>query len=80
MFQTLIAQGWGRAFVSGRKKYAMKNAAKFQQAYHAKAPWGRKALTKAGHVRLRMKLKPQQVAVAKLIPMSRMYSGKASAE
>lgn len=24
--------------VSGRKKYAMKNAAKFQQAYHAKAP------------------------------------------
>lgn len=27
-----------RTFVSGRKKYAMKNAAKFQQAYQAKAP------------------------------------------
>ena len=45
-----------------------------------KAPRGVNASLNAGQVRDRMKLKPQQTAVANDIPMSRMYSGKASAE
>ena len=50
-----------------------------QVAYQANAPWGLKAVRREGQVKLRMKLKHQVVAVAKLIPTSRMCKGKASA-
>lgn len=51
-----------------------------QAAYHMKAPSGVKASLSAGQVKARMKLNPHVVAVAKDIPTSRMYNGKASAE
>lgn len=44
---------------------------KFQAAYHAKAPCALKDPIMAGQVKEMMKLKPQVVAVAMDIPMSR---------
>jgi hypothetical protein len=59
---------------------APKNPTIFQAAYHPKAPCVVNAFSIANQVIARMKLNPQVVAVAKLMPMSRMYSGYASAE
>jgi hypothetical protein len=52
----------------------------FQTAYQANAPCGLNAFRRLGQVTLRTKLKNQVVAVARLIPKGRMYSGYASAE
>ena len=52
----------------------------FHAAYQPKAPVGVNAFCNRGHVNANIKLKNQQVAVAQLIPKSRMYNGKASAE
>ena len=52
----------------------------FQAAYHENAPCGLKARCRLGQVMLSVALKNHVVAVAKLIPRARTYSGKASAE
>jgi hypothetical protein len=56
--------------------YTVPNA--HQAAYQPKAPVVVKALSSAGQVKEMIKLKPQQVAVAKLIPVSRTARGKLS--
>ena len=66
-------------FVSGSKKYVYTVANRFHPAYQLNAPWGVNACSSAGHVKEMIKLKPQHVAVAKDMPVSRRYSGNASA-
>lgn len=66
-------------FVSGSKKYVYTVANRFHPAYQLNAPCGVKACSSAGHVKEMIKLKPQHVAVAKDMPVSRRYSGNASA-
>lgn len=50
-----------------------------QVAYHSNAPCDLNAVNRDGQVKLRIELKHQVVAAAKLMPTSRMRSGKASA-
>ena len=57
--------------VSGNKKYVYTVAKIFHAAYHEKAPCGVNAWSSAGQVNEMIKLKPQHVAVANDIPVSR---------
>ncbi|AOW28073.1 uncharacterized protein CAALFM_C300230CA [Candida albicans SC5314] len=66
--------------VSGKNHNTKKNPMTFHAAYQPKAPVGVNAFCNRGHVNANIKLKNQQVAVAQLIPKSRMYNGNASAE
>ena len=66
--------------VSGRKNSTRKKPTMFHPAYHEKAPVAVNAVWREGQVIERTKLKNQVVAVAKLIPKGRIYSGYASAE
>ncbi|OAX35224.1 hypothetical protein K503DRAFT_648347, partial [Rhizopogon vinicolor AM-OR11-026] len=67
-------------FVSRTKSKMRTQIIQHHAAYQPKAPCGLNARTSEGQVMDRTKFQNQSVAVAKDMPMSRMYSGNASAE
>jgi hypothetical protein len=82
IIQWLVAEEFINSGVTltGKSNNTPHHPSTHHPAYHAKAPVGPNPANKLNQVMLNIQLQNQVVAVAKLIPIVRIYSGYASAE